>query len=233
MPKNVFQKGSLLLLATTFALAAMPAPAFAGAGDAAVTETYLQANYALVRVATTNLATGEAALKGLHRQVKAQCPRVAAGSPEDRDAEQLSDEVVGAMSIAAIRSDARAVVSFDHTVEHLHWSNRTLTRTVTSYAAKLHSLSKLPPPHLCADVQAWTASGFQTLPPTTLRFDRRFSAVEVALGDVPARLLAPYERPTETTILHRTHQLEMQLAEAEARALTTWGQILETFALNP
>ncbi len=50
-------------------------------------------------------------------------------------------------------------------------------------------------PPVCGDVKAWAASGYQTLPASTTQFDQRFSAEDVGIGEVPARLLAPYEVP--------------------------------------
>src|SRR5438445_581586 len=91
------------VLTAALALAAMPAPALAGQRDAAATRAYIQADYALVHAARVNLAASEAALQELRRQIRAQCPKAAAGSPQDRDSEQLSNELVGAMTVAAIR----------------------------------------------------------------------------------------------------------------------------------
>jgi len=85
-------------------------------------------------------------------------------------------------------------------------------------------LSKHRPrvPNLCADFTAWVSSGFQTLPSSTMRFDGRFFPVNVAIGYVPALLLATYGRPLEKVMLNRTNQLEMQLTDCEARAAESW-----------
>jgi hypothetical protein len=226
-------KGSVPLLAAVLALVVGPTPALADPSDIAATQTYIRANYALVHAGGAKVGTGEAALKSLLRKVRGECPKAAATSPENQEAEQLSNEVVGTMTIVAFHPAVPAILAFVRAVAPLHWSNPRLTRTVASYTSKLKALSTLAAPNLCADVRAWTASGFHTLSPSTTRFDQLFSKVDVALGEVPARLLAPYERPSETATLDRTKRLEDQLTEAEARAVESWGKILEALALNP
>ncbi len=226
-------KRPLHVLTATLILAAAPASALAGQQDAASTQAYIQADYALVHAARTNLAPSEAALQKLRRQIAAGCPKVAAGSPQDTDSEQLSNELVGAMTIAAIGPDVRAVAEFARTVAHLHWSNGALTHKVKSYAARLKTLSMLRAPNVCADVRAWVASRYQTLPASSVSFDNHYYKVEVAVGEVPAKLLAPSEQPAERPILAHAQRLEGQLTEAEANAVYTWGHIMESLALNP
>jgi len=226
-------KRSALLFSSVLALAIAPAAALAGRGNFVATRAYIRANYVLVHTGSLYVGPGEADLQSLLQQVKGECPLVAAGSPENKDAEQLSDEVIGAMTIAALHPAIQAVAAFTHAVAPLHWSNAKLTRKVASYVRKLEGLSSLEAPNLCADVKAWAVSGYQTLPSSTVQFDQRFSAVDVALGEVPSRLLTPYERPSEKSILRRTHGLEGLLTEAEARAVTPWGEILDALGLNP
>lgn len=226
-------KRPLPVLAAALTLAAAPTPALAGPADVAATRAYIQADYTLVHAAKVNLKTSEAALQKLRRRIAAECPKAAAGSPQDTDSEQLSNELVGAMTVAAIQPDVRAIAAFTNTVRNLHWSNATLTRKVHSYAAKLHTLSTLGAPDVCADVKAWAAGGYRVLPPSTVRFDSRYYKVEVAVGEVPARLLAPSEQPDERPILAHAQRIEGQLSEVEANAVYTWGHIMESLALNP
>jgi hypothetical protein len=226
-------KRALPTLAAATILAATSAPALAGQGDVATTRAYVQADYALVHTAKVNLKTSEAALQKLRRRIAAECPKVAAGSPQDTDSEQLSNELVGAMTVAAIGPDKRAVAAFAGTVGRLHWSNGALTRRVHSYSTRLKTLSLLPAPDVCADIRAWVASRYQALPASTVRFDSRYYKVEVAVGEVPAKLLAPSEQPDERAVLARAEKIEGRLSEAEANAVYTWGHIMESLALNP
>jgi hypothetical protein len=121
------------------------------------------------------------------------------------------------MTVAAIQPDVRAVTAFASTVERLHWSSAMLTRTIHSYATRLKTLSTLPAPNVCGDVQAWVAGRYLKLPASAVSFDRRYYKVEVAVGEV----------------LARAEKIEGQLSEAEANAVYTWGHIMESLALSP
>ena len=222
--------------ATLLAIAALalllPSAAFARSRNAAATRAYVDANYALVRVARANLATGKAAIKSLADTVAGECPLAAVDSPQNHDSEQLSNEVVGAIEIAAYQPDKASMLAFAHTVRGLHWTNRELTRMVDGYAAKLEGFTTLAPPAICADVRAWAASGYATLPATTVSFDEGFYADDIEAEEVSLRLLRPYESATEASLLHRTKRLEAPLAEAEADAVFDYSKILDALKLN-
>ncbi len=214
------------------ALALAPASSPASSSDVASTKAYILANYALVRTARSHLATSEAAPLGILAQVRRECPQAAADSPQDSESTQLSDEVIGAMVIAAARPYLPAIRGFIHTATRLHWSNSRLTRAVQAYAGKLKTLSTLAPPELCADVRAWAAGGFHTLPASTVRFDQRFMPAWVALGELPGQLAA-YESPEQRSLVRRSSELEVELTDGEARAVESWGQIMNELMLNP
>ena len=221
--------------AAVAALAMAPTPALAGsrARNVAATRAYIQADYALVHAARTNMKTGEAALEELRSKLGAECPMAATASPENEAAEKLSNEVIGAMSTVFIRADVQAVGDFASSVGTLHWSNQKLTRKVSSYAAKLKALTVLAMPNVCGDVSAWATSGYRALPASTPQFDQQFSSEDVGIGEVPARLLAPYEDRSERVVLQHTHQFEQELVDAEARAVEPWAKILDELDLQP
>jgi hypothetical protein len=219
------------------ALAVAPATALAKRHVSHVnvtsTRAYVKADFTLVSTARSNLKTGEAALEELQSKLGAECPGAATASPENEAAEKLSNEVIGAMSTVFIRADAQAVETFATEVAGLRWSNQKLTHKVSSYAAKLKALAVLAMPNVCGDVSAWAASGYRTLPASTTQFDQQFSAQDVGIGEVPARLLAPYESAGERATLRRTTRFEEELVEAEARAVEPWGKILNALDLQP
>jgi hypothetical protein len=215
------------------ALAAGAPAASANRGDAAATRIYIQANYTLVRAARANLAAGQAAIKGLASRLAGQCPLAAAGSPENYDSEQLSNEVVGALTVEAYHPDAAAMAAFARAVKGLHWSNPRLTRIVKTYATQLKGLSTLALPEVCGDVRAWAATGYQTLPASSVQFDKAYYAVDIEAEEVPMRLLAPYESASIASLMHRTKRLEAPLAEAEAEAVGDYTHILNALKLNP
>jgi hypothetical protein len=208
-------------------------PKAAVKADIAATSAYVAADYALVHTARVNLKTGEAALESLRQTISGECPKAAAASPENEAAEHLSNEVVGAMGVVFVRSDIPAVTAFAEAVTPLHWSDAKLTRKAVVYAGKLKALAALQEPSVCGDVRAWAASGYKTLQPATTQFDREYSANDVGIGEVPARLLAPYENSRERGQLALTKQSENELVEAEARAVEPWSKILDALDLQP
>lgn len=222
------------LIATLAVMAPIPASALAGAGDVAVTRAYIQANYRLVQATASRIGPIEGALRGVVRRVRSECPLAAASSPQDADSEQLSNEVIGAMVTAAVPlvEKVPAARAFVRIAGRLTWSDRALTRTVHAYAGKAQKLAALAPPALCSDVRSWAASGFLTLPASTVAFAPRFMSIWIAPGELPAAL-ARYETPGERPLLRRTNQLEREFTEMEARAVATWGEIMDTLALLP
>lgn len=224
-----------LIAAATLALALAPSHALAAAsgGDGAVTAAYLAANYRLVSFARSKQAGSEATLRVLLARVRRECPQVAAGSPQDTASEQLTFELVGEMTLVAVQPNVQAIAAYTRAVAGLHWSSAKLTRAVRTYSGQLRRQSLMAPPDICGDVRAWVASGYKTLPDGTRCFNRAFYSVYVAVGLLPTRLLAPSLAPAQRGLVQRTHQLELQLTDGEARAVKTWGQIMEALALNP
>lgn len=230
---SIFAAGLVLALVPTPALAGSRTKLKSTASDVAATRAYIQADYALVHTARMNMLTGEGALESLRQTLSAECPDAADASPENEAAEKLSNEVVGTMGVAFIRSDVQAVASFAGAVAPLHWSNPKLTRKAATYATKLKALAALTMPDVCGDVRAWAASGYRALPASTAQFDRLYSAEDVGIGEVPAHLLAPYEDRGERVTLQHTTQFENELVDAEARAVEPWSKILDALDLQP
>jgi hypothetical protein len=219
-------------LAPSATLAKAPLAPGARSRNAASTRAYIKANYTLVSAARANLTTGTAAIEALANQVAGECPLAALDSPQNHDAEQLSNEVVGALEVAAYASDTTSMLTFAHTVRGLHWSNGKLTHMVRAYATKLEGFPTLQPPNICADVKAWAASGYHTLAASTVTFDKGYYTFDIEAEEVSLRLLRPYESATEASLLHRTTRLEAPLAEAEADAVYDYSEILNSLKLN-
>ncbi|MDQ6811691.1 MAG: hypothetical protein M3Z95_07315, partial [Actinomycetota bacterium] len=126
---------------------------------------------------------------------------------------------------------AGAIRSFGAKIARLRWSNHAITRMAAKYASDLHQLASVPLPALCADVRAWKASGFQTLPANTLALVH--SVEEVQPTPIPPRLLAPYERGSDASVLARTKGLETKLEESEfSLGQSDWIQVLGTLGLS-
>jgi hypothetical protein len=131
----------------------------------------------------------------------------------------------------AYGADAEPIHTFLETVGRLRWSNHTITRTAERYASNLHELATLPLPDLCTDVRSWKTSGFQVIPAAVVSLVRRVEAIEPKT--IPPRLLAPYERGADASILARTIRLERRIEENEfIVGQNDWIQVLETLGLN-
>ncbi|HEV3033452.1 MAG TPA: hypothetical protein VGX72_01560 [Solirubrobacteraceae bacterium] len=220
---------AVLAVSGGFALGAAPALA---RSNAASTQSYVQDNYALVRVARSHLATSEAGPLHVLAQVRRECPNAGAGSPQDPESTQMSDEVIGAMVLSAAKPDVQAIRTFTRAAGALSWSNHALTGAVHAYAGKLQTVLGLPTPNLCADVNAWAADGYRALPASTVSFVAKFMPAWVALGYLPAPL-ARYESSAARALARSSAPLEGALSEGEARAVEHWGAIMDTLELWP
>ncbi|HEX5853476.1 MAG TPA: hypothetical protein VFY36_10335 [Solirubrobacteraceae bacterium] len=223
--------GKLIILPVALvALAAGPSCALAD--DAASTHAYLRANLALMRYANSHIPQAEKVLSGVVRRIGRECPRAAAESPQNADSTQLSNEVIGTMVTTVVRTSLHTGRSFVRTVTPLRWSNRALTRTIQAYASHVKVLLGLAVPDLCADVRAWTASGFKTLPAATVAFDRVFMPAWVGAGELPAAL-SRYESAGDRALARQAAKLESRWADFEAREVESWGAIMDALVLQP
>jgi hypothetical protein len=223
---------SLSGLVVVFAVLGLAWSSVAAADDAASTQAYLQTNYTLMRYFTAHIPAAKAEIASVLAGVRRECPRAAAGSPQDVDSEQLSNEVVGTMVTTVVQDNLPSTLSAIRATEPLRWSNGALTRTIHAYLAKARSLTKLAVPDLCADVKAWAASGFKTLPASTASFDPHFLSWWVAPGDQPAAL-SHYETSQDAPLAHRARKLEERWTQFEANEVETWGEIMNALVLEP
>jgi len=223
----------LAVFAAALALAVAPASALAKPDDVAATRAYIRAHYVFVQAVKAKLAAEQAAAAALVSEVRSRCANVVAGSPRNEDATALSAEVLIVVSDAMLTQDRAAIMHFLGAVKSLRWSSSTLTHAVARYAATLKAEVALKPPNLCSDLSAWAATGFLTLPVSVTRSNQESEAAAAGPQEVPPRLLAPYTRSDDKTILHRTKLLEQ---EVEAAALKTglqaWSQILSAVGLG-
>ncbi|HTU78469.1 MAG TPA: hypothetical protein VMF09_06895 [Solirubrobacteraceae bacterium] len=222
----------ILALATAAAAAGAPATALGSSSDAAATQAYVQANYALVRVARAHLAASEAAPLQVLAHVRRECPDAGAGSPQDPESTQLSNEVIGAMVLSAAKPDLSAIRTFVRAVAGLRWSSHALSGAIHAYVGDLKTVLGLSAPNLCGDVKAWSADGYHALPASTVAFVGRFMPAWVALGYQPAQLRG-YESGSARALAGRSLPLEEQLSEGEARAVEHWGEIMNALMLWP
>jgi hypothetical protein len=227
-------RGALSGLLVGLLLGVAPGSALASSSDVATTRVLSRATDALVRAANPEVPRGLASAKRYAGQIASQCPAAAAGSPQNHEAEQLDDEVIGAMTTVGYRVAARPVATFARAVRGLHWSNHRLTRAVKTFTTKLAGLTKLATPDVCADIRAWAASGYQTVPASTVAFDKHYYATSPDAEEVPLiiDLVMPYAVPADVPVLHRVERLETRLGEAEAQAVEAYSRLIISLELK-
>lgn len=226
-------RGTLLIGVAVIVIALAPVQsATASSGDAAATRSYLKANYTLLKVAQRNIKASEAAYKAVQHRAAGECPRAGLSSPQDTQSTQMSNEVIGAMVVSAAKPDLAAIRTYLSAVGRLHWSNASINHSIGRYRAMLGTIFKLSVPDICADVKSWARSEFKTLPSSTIGFVKLFLPNWVALGLVPASL-RPLEDSEGRSIASRSHAIEVQITDVEARAVETWGDIMNELLLEP
>lgn len=226
-------RGTLLLGVAVIVIALTPVqPAAASSGDAAATRSYLKANYALLRVAQRNIGASEAAYKSVQHRITGECPRAGLSSPQDTQSTEMSNEVIGAMVVSAAKPDLAAIRTYLRAVGRLHWSSSSINHSISRYRAMLGTIFKITVPDICADVKSWATSEFKTLPSSTIGFVKLFLPNWVALGLVPASL-KPLEDAEGRSIASRSHAIEVLITDVEARAVETWGDIMNELVLEP
>ncbi len=227
----------LFAAVAAFALLAVFAPSAASArnaGDVAMTNALARATNTLVRAATPLVPRGLAAVRHYAAQLETQCPRAAAGSPQNGQSEQLDNELIGTLTTVGYHVAAAPLATFEHAVKGLHWSNPKLTSEVHKLATRLARLSTLPVPNFCGDLQTWAASHYQTVPATTLAFEHHYFAVDPEAEEVPTivDLATPYATTGDFAVLRRVERLEVKLGEAEAAAVETYSHLIITLELQ-
>jgi hypothetical protein len=222
-------RGVALCAAIVVALAVAPAAALGASSDAAATDAYLRANLTLVSTSRAKLRTSESELRVLERSLGRECPGVIVGSPQNEESEKLTWEAIGAMTIAGYQVFKPAIARFTRAVAHLRWSNPKLTSAVRTYARQILTEVSTPAPDLCGDLRAWGASGYRTLPANTLSFYKTFYTVFVGVGELPSQFAT---RSAKASVVQRTKRLELELREGEARAVETFGRIIDSLGLH-
>ena len=215
-----------------FAAALLPADSIAvPQQDIASTHTALVATSKALQGVISTWPRVEASIHQLDRQFAAECPDVGAGSPQNEPEQKLSYEVAGALWATGYHTDAKIIEEGIREVSSLRWSNPAITRRVHQFIRGLREMIAVQVPDLCADIRSWTASGYQTIPASTLRFDQHVEAIEV---EVPsAQLFAPYLQSSDRALFARVKHLFTRFEELEfVTGQREWIRLLEVLGLN-
>lgn len=215
----------------TVALAGFPATGDAASGqDVAAARNVLTAGYVALSEVIRTWPRMEASLHQLDSRFARECPNVGAGSPQDEMEQHFSSEVAGALWATAYHTDAGILRKFIHKVTGLTSDNPALNRRVYKFLNGLDEMVALPVPDLCADVRAWDASGFRTIPSSALQFDAHVEAINVAIPS--PRLADPYLVPSDRELVPKLEHLIKRFEELEfTTGQRYWNMVLETLGL--
>lgn len=202
------------------------------ARDVAATRAYIDADYQLARVGRAKLSASLAAIKALVQRTVAECPLAGEGAYVNHAANQVSEEVLGTVEVAAYQPEVAAIRAAARALKHLRWSNGKLTRRVAVFVGKLENLAAIAPANICADVKAYAATAFTAAPQATVHFIQLFHAAELESEEVPWRLLAPYEGPRQAKQVRAIKRMEATVAEAETHAVAQWMAIMRGLDLS-
>jgi hypothetical protein len=242
------------LAAPVGATASSPASASVSPADAAATSTYLTDVSGFGQMLLANAPKSVEALDGLASQLGSECPGVLSGAPTtstfsqlsssgsttlseildtERQAGDLRAELTSAMSSSYLKPDAGAMMLLIASLNTLQWSNPALTAAVHAKAAAEQEALEAPTLNVCADMRAWVAAGYKTLPPGTAEFLARREAKRARAGsdDTPASietLLASYESAGEKALAALAKALEGEFVTDAARTLTGAEAGIET-----
>lgn len=189
-----------------------------GAGNVVMTSRYLQAVYTLARAESARVGDSIEALEGEAAKIAPGCPSSLAQPPEGKQVGELGAETSAVAFLAGAKPDAEAIHKFAARIAGLHWSNGRITALVRSLAAEERAAAALRLPDVCADIKAWTASGYHTLPESTTRFAKQVEAIgggssggkgkRESLEATILRLLGPPESSRERRVVRRIGRLE-------------------------
>jgi hypothetical protein len=224
-------RAGVWIAAILAAVAIAPTGAMAASGDAAATEAYVRADYALVLSGHSLIATAHARILALRGRLRRECPGIVAGSPQNEDSEKLTWELIGAMTIAGYQPGLATATKFSRAVSKLSWSDASLTRAVRTYTRQGLAEVRTPAPDVCGDLRAWKASGYTALPATTIQFRQTFYENYVGVGFMPKQL-ARFVPASQRALVQRARHYEEAIAEFEAHEVETFGAIIDSLGLH-
>jgi hypothetical protein len=182
--------------------------------DFAATHAYLFALYQFRQAAKGDGRADQAGVRALVEQVSSQCPNVLTGMPATKALLEISQEIFLEVAQTFVQPQRNATIAFAKKVRRLRWSNRKLTYYIRGSAAEARANAELVAPEICSDARALAASGFQAVSASTTRFLQQVNAanskVDITspgesgnLEEDIMRMLKPYERPDEQTLIPR------------------------------
>lgn len=195
--------------------ASAPALAAGYASDVVSTRAYLRASMLSARRAHAEVSARIAVLEARTSEIASECPSALTYAPRDTAFGELVEAAETTVAYADVAPVRAAMLRLAHSIAHLSWSNRRLTRLVRSQAVGERMIATLALPDICAGIETWRASAYATPPATVTEFLMRVRPVESGVGPseeplemVILRLLKPYEDAAERRSVKRMERLE-------------------------
>lgn len=191
--------------------------------DAAATRAYLRADGAYARSVSAAVGASVAAIEARGSAIGAECPASLTYAPRDEAFEEIGEEARKTLLDAGTELTRSARQRFARAVSRLRWSDGRITRLTREQAAEELAPAMIALPDVCADIDAWKASAYATLPQSAESFLADAGKSEsgsglarlLALLEGPrqakiARLLRPFENRDELRAAKRIEQQEEQ-----------------------
>lgn len=172
----------MLATAAVVAVGAIVALTAAGSShrdtaDQSAADAFLRARLALLRSLTADLPAGNTSMTSFVAKVRAECPGALRGAPVNAgpdgssggftDQGMIALQGLEGLAIAQRSVDAAAVERFASTLRRLRWHDQRLTALVHTFSEIEMEQVKMHTPDLCAEIKAWAATGYRTLPQET------------------------------------------------------------------
>jgi len=191
-------------LALAIALALIAAPSWSASSNKQALNIgstgSLIGDYAtMINARVAALPQGTTLINRYVAAISEHCAGVLGGAPmSGTEAEAIGGEISGAIGVKMIDPVRPAMLSFVHAVGSLLWSDVDLAHAVGRFAGAVLAYAHLPSPNLCGDLRAWKASGYKTVPASTVKFNAEVSADDhQQTTAIPGEALAPYETPAD------------------------------------
>jgi len=228
------------------ATASSPVEAPVSAEDAAATSTYLTDVNGFQQMLLANAPKSAEALEDLAGRLGSECPGVLSDAPNtstlsdfspsgstalsevlrtERQSSDLRAELASAMTTTYLQPDNTATALLVGSLNTLQWSSPTLTAAVHARAAADQEALGAPLPNVCADMRAWVADDYKTLPAATTEFlAQREAKQQAGTDDTPSAievLLTSYENTEDEALARRAKALEREFVTGAAGTLTS------------
>ncbi len=236
--------------ALALACALAPSTIGADAADTATVHAYLVAEHEYARTLAANADASKGSLERYAEAVATSCPGVLTGAPggpesfaqrpssprgrgrlvrETQELELIESELAVGELDALYGPDAASLETLIASESALRWSDPRLAELAAEHVRhEQEQRAGVPASDVCADMRAWRASGFRTLPAATQQMQEAAAAEQQTLD----RAIAPLETPAERALASQTLTSSEQLIEAFVEAFKVESRLYRALGLR-